>query len=144
MVDYEATLKEFFKEIIVFLERRKNKAEDEIELGRIKTAIAAVSKIAENPKQYADYDYRVKMGLEIWPDAFMPTPLDNSVYLIYNRVLYAIQNLGSEYDYYRKGAQETLLEMLRAIKYKNSTNLFKDLTFLFRSGKSFAVKVNQK
>ena len=70
----------------------------------------------------------------------MPNAYDNSVYLILSKVLYRMSNLDSECEWCRKEAQTALLNARRAIAYKNSKNLFKDIQFLFKSAEKFAVK----
>ena len=140
MIDYDATLQEFFKEVIKFLDNRAARAQDEFEYQRICKAREHVQKIAANPVKYADYNARVAGGVEPQPDAFMPNPRDNSAYLILSKVLHSMEKLNSEFDWYRKEAQEVLLKACRAIAYKNSTNLFKDIKFAFLRPERFAVK----
>lgn len=140
VIDYQATLQEFFKEIIKFLDNRAQYAETELDYQKICKAREDVEKIAANPKKYADYNARVADGIEPQAEAFMPNPHDNSAYLILSKVLHTMGNLDSEFEWYRKEAQDVLLKARRAIVYKNSTNLFKDIQFMFLPAKKFAVK----
>lgn len=140
MIDYNATLQEFFKEVVKFLDNRAARAQDEFEYQRICRAREQIKKIAENPVKYADYNARVVDGLEPHTAAFMPNQRDNSAYLILSKVLHCMGNLNSEFDWHRKKAQETLLKARRAIAYKNSTNIFKDIKFAFMGLEKFAVK----
>ena len=146
MIDYNATLQKFFDEVIKFLDKRKSHAKDEIELKRIVDAIAAVRAVAANPKKYADCNARVKDGLERVDlvEAFMPTPRDNSAYLIYNNVLWQMDKLNSQFDWERVEAQKVLLDMLKRMKYKNATNVFKDFYFPFVSPATYAVRKDSR
>lgn len=65
---------------------------------------------------------------------------DNRVYLAYNAVVNSMDKLDSEYDWYRNDAQQTLLNSLKAIKYRNTTNVLKDFYFPLLSAKKFAIK----
>ena len=51
-------------------------------------------------------------------------------------------DLYSPYDYQRHEAQKILLNGIKQMQYKNSTNLLKDLYFLFVSPKKYAVKTD--
>lgn len=140
MIDYNATLQEFFKEVVKFLDNRASRAQDEFEYQRICKTREQIKKIASNPIIYADYNARVANGVEPHAEAFMPNPRDNSAYLILSKVLHYMGNLNSEFDWCRKEAQDVLLKARRAIAYKNSTNLFKDIKFAFMRPERFAVK----
>ncbi len=142
MNDYNATLQKFFDEVVKFLDKRKSHADSEFEYNRIVDAIATVRAVAANPKKYADYNTRVKDGLERMDlvEAFMPTPRDNTAYLIYNKILWQMDKLNSQFDWERKEAQKVLLAALKQMKYKNSTNILKDLYFPFVSPEKYAVK----
>lgn len=146
MTDYDATLQEFFSDVLLFLERRKQRAKDVDEQNCIIDAIATVQTIARNPFKYADYAVRVKDGLARLSlvDAFMPTPRDNSAYLIYSRVLYYMGNLHSQFDWERAEAQKVLLNARKQMQYKNSTNILKDLYFPFVSPERYGVKKDSK
>ena len=143
MIDYDATLQQFFAECIKFLEKQRSRANDQIALKRINDAISVVSRVAANPKMFRDYDVRVKAGLEPMDlvYAFMPAGTDdNRVYLMYSAVVNSMENLYNEYDWYRAEAQQTLLNSLKAIKYRNTTNILKDFYFPLLSAKKFAIK----
>lgn len=146
MIDYNATLQKFFDEVVLFLEKRKSHAKDEVEQKRIIDAMAEVRAVAANPKKYADYDARVKDGLERMDlvDAFMPTPRDNSAYLIYNKVLWNMAKLHSQFDWERGEAQKVLLNALKQMKYKNAPNVLKNFYFPFVSPEKYAVKKDSK
>ena len=146
MIDYNATLQKFFDEVVLFLEKRKSHAKDEVEQKLIIDAMAEVRAVAANPKKYADYDARVKDGLERMDlvDAFMPTPRDNSAYLIYNKVLWNMAKLHSQFDWERGEAQKVLLNALKQMKYKNAGNILKDFYFPFVSPEKYAVKKDSK
>ncbi|MDO4423842.1 MAG: hypothetical protein Q4C08_03545, partial [Pseudomonadota bacterium] len=68
----------------------------------------------------------------------------NSSFLLYNKVLWNMGKLSSQYSWEREEAQETLLKAKSAMEYKNSTNFLKDFIWPFKSLKSFGVKVKQK
>lgn len=143
MIDYDATLKMFFAEVVKYLEKLQRKAEDNVQQKRIASAIDIVQRVAANPMKYADYTTRVKDGMEGGAviNAFIPDGTnDNSVRLTYSAVVNSMGDLNSEFNWKRKDAQQKLLTALRRLKYKNSTNLLKDLTFAFKSPKSFAVQ----
>lgn len=140
VIDYQATLQEFFKEVLKFLDNRASCAKDEFDYQRICKAREDVKQIAANPSKYADYSARVADGVEPQAEPFMPNPRDNSAYLILRKVLHHMGNLDNEYEWYRKEAQDILLKARRAIAYKNSKNLFKDIQFMFKSAEKFAVK----
>ena len=119
MIDYDATLQQFFAECIKFLEKQRSRANDQIALKRINNAISVVSRVAANPKMFGDYNVRVKAGLEPMDlvYAFMPAGTDdNRVYLMYSAVVDSMENLYNEYDWYRAEAQQTVLHSLKAIK----------------------------
>ena len=146
MIDYNATLQKFFDEVVLFLEKRKSRASSKFEYDRIVDAIAEVRAIAENPTKYADYNARVKDGLERMDlvEAFMPTPRDNSAYLIYNKVLWNMAKLHSQFDWERRESQKVLLNALKQMKYKNASNILKDFYFPFVSPEKYAVKKDSK
>lgn len=146
MIDYDATLQRFFDEIIKFLNNRSDKAKDKFEREHIMNAVRCVSLIAANPKKYADYNMRVQDHLEADPRAFMPSPYDNYVFLLYQGVVNNMDDLNSEFDWVRSNSQAYLLKALKKIKYKNATNVFKDLYYPFLPVSKFAVlaKQNQK
>ena len=146
MIDYNATLQKFFDEVVLFLEKRKSRASGELEYNRIVDAIAVVRAVAENPTKYADYNARVKDGLERMDlvEAFMPNPNDNRVYLIYNKVLWNMAKLHSQFDWERKEAEKVLLNARKQMKYKNSTNILKDLYFPFVSPERYGIKKDSK
>ena len=140
MIDYDATLKSFFDEVILFLDKRKARARDEVEMKRIVDMMAIVRAVSENPRKYADYNARVKDGLVEHAEAFMPTPHDNTAFLIYSGVLWKLSDLYSQFDYQRQEAQKALLSGLKQMKYKNAGNILKDLYFPFISPEKYAVK----
>lgn len=143
MIDYDATLKMFFAEVVKYLEKLQRNAEDEIQSNRCKAAIDVVQRIANNPMKYADYNVRVKDGMETddFVKAFVPTNTrNNALYLVYSVVVNSMGDLHSHFDFHRKQAQQKLLNALKGVKYINSTNLLKDFTFKFKSPKSFAVQ----
>lgn len=146
MTDYDATLQEFFGDVLLFLERRQQRAKDDEEQKCIIDAIAVVQTVARNPVKYADYAVRVKDGLERLSlvDAFMPTPHDNSAYLIYSKVLWNMGKLHSQFDWERAEAQKVLLNARKQMQYKNSTNILKDLYFPFVSPERYGVKKDSK
>ncbi|MBQ5700181.1 MAG: hypothetical protein IIV74_02725 [Alphaproteobacteria bacterium] len=143
MIDYDATLKKFFDEIIVYLQKRLDAAKDKVEQTRIAQAMIQVNKVAENPKKYADYNVRVKDEVEVDPAPFMPKSHDNSVFLIYRNVVWNMADLYSESDYRRQEAQKSLLNSLKQMKYKNASNKLKDLYFPFVSPEKYAVKTDK-
>lgn len=146
MTDYDATLQEFFSDVLLFLERRKQRAKDVDEQKCIIDAIAEVQTVARNPVKYADYAVRVRDGMErpSLVDAFMPTPRDNSAYLIYSKVLWNMGKLHSQFDWERAEAQKVLLNARKQMQYKNSTNILKDLYFPFVSPERYGVKKDSK
>lgn len=145
MIDYDKTLEKFFKQCIVYLEKRSETAKDKYIQENVFDAIWTVQTISDNPRQYADYNTRVKAGLESHTvvDGFMAGTMDNSAYLVYNRVLNIIPSLYSRYSWERETAQESLLNAVKTMEYKNSTNILKDFIWPFRSPESFAEKVKQ-
>lgn len=146
MIDYDKTLEKFFKQCIVYLKKRAETAKDKYIQKDISDAIRTVQTISDNPRQYADYNVRVKAGLESRAvvDGFMAGTRDNSAFLLYNKVLWNMGKLSSQYSWEREEAQETLLKAKSAMEYKNSTNFLKDFIWPFKSLKSFGVKVRQK
>lgn len=141
MVNYDATLKLFFDEIIKYLENLSAKAPDQVVADRITNAINSVSIIRLNPKRYSDYGIRTKIETSDMADAFIPAGTsDNRVYLIYDSVVFAMADLYSPYDWKRAAAREKLLVSIKKIKYINSKSLFKDFTYAFKSPIQFAVK----
>lgn len=147
MINYDATLKQFFAECVKYLEKQRSRAQDQVKIKRINDAIVAVLRVSANPKQFGDYNVRVKAGVETLDmvEAFMPAGTgDNRVYLAYNAVVNSMDKLDSEYDWYRTAAQQTLLNSLKAIKYRNTTNILKDFYFPLLSAKKFAIKSEKK
>ncbi|MBO5662472.1 MAG: hypothetical protein J6S12_01255 [Alphaproteobacteria bacterium] len=146
MIDYDKTLEKFFKQCIVYLEKRAKTAKDKYIQKDIFDAIWTVQTISDNPRQYADYNVRVKTGLESHAvvDGFMAGTRDNSAYLVYSKVLNSMADLDSQFSWKREKAQETLLKAKSAMEYKNSTNFLKDFIWPFKSLKTFGVKVKQK
>lgn len=146
MIDYDKTLEKFFKQCIVYLEKRAKTAKDKHIQQNVFDAIWTVQTISDNPRQYADYNVRVKAGLESHAvvDGFMAGTMDNSAYLVYSKVLNSMADLDSQFSWKREKAQESLLNAVKTMEYKNSTNFLKDLIFPFKSPEAFAVKVKQK
>jgi len=146
VVDFNATLTKFFEEIIKYLEKRAQNAKTLEIRDDVMTAIAAVRRVMAEPKRFADYNVRVKAGLEAHAvvDGFMAGTRDNSVFLLYNGVLWAVNDLYSPYEWEREQAQQKLLNAKKSIEYKNSTNLLKSLYYPFLPEKMFAEKVKQK
>ena len=138
VIDYKATLQEFFKEVLKFLDNRAAYAKDEFDYQKICKAREDVKQIAENPQKYADYAARVADGVDPQPEAFMPNQYDNSAYIILSKVLHYMGNLDSEFDWYREEAQDILLKANHAMRYKNAKGMFKDIRFLFISPKGLA------
>lgn len=143
MVDYDATLRQFFTEIEKYLENLRGKAKDKISANKITATIDVVRRIAANPAKFADYNVRVKEGMESFDvaNAFIPSGSnDNSVYLSFSAVINSMGDLNNRFDYKREQAQKKLLAALKSIKYKNSTNMLKGFVFPFKSPKSFAIQ----
>ncbi|MCM1294529.1 MAG: hypothetical protein NC311_03135 [Muribaculaceae bacterium] len=143
MIDYDATLQMFFVENIKYLEKMKSKAQDKVYATRIMAAIDVVQRIAANPAKFADYNARVKEGMEDFDicNAFIrPGTNDNSAWLSFSAVINSMGDLNNRFDYKREQAQKKLLVALKSIKYKNSTNMLKDFVFSFKSPKSFAIE----
>lgn len=145
MINYDKTLKLFFDEILKYLDKRAKTAKDTSIRDSVLHSINVVRTVAGNPMRYADYDVRVKAGLETnVVEGFMAGTRDNSVYLLYNRVLWVMGDLKSEFEWVRSDAQNVLLGAVRQMKYKNATNLFKDFYFPFLSKEKFAVREKTK
>ena len=143
MIDYDKTLEKFFKQCIVYLEKRAETAKDKYIQKDISDAIRTVQTISDNPRQYADYNVRVKAGLESRAvgDGFMAGTKDSSAHLIYSKVINSMADLNSQFPWEREEAQKILLNAKKAIEYKNSTNFLKDFIWLFKSPEAFAEKV---
>ena len=52
MIDYNATLQDFFAECQKFLKKRASRAKDETELQDIRYAISTVMRVKQNPEKY--------------------------------------------------------------------------------------------
>lgn len=143
MIDYDATLQKFFQEILLFLNKRMERAKDKHDVICIMNTADIVRAVAKNPGKYADYNMRVADKLVEDARAFMPNSSDNSAFMIYQHVLNSMGKLNSPYEWERTEAQRVLLEMLKRIKYKNASNVLKDLYFPFMSAKRFAVQSDQ-
>lgn len=142
-IDYDATLREFFSEILKFLYNQEKTAKDTVKSAKINAAIKMVTQVANNPKKFGDYRARASAGMENgdFVDAFLRgRNNDNGIWLTYSAVLNAMADLSDKNDYKREQAQKKLLNALKTLKYTNSTNLLKDFTFAFKSPKSFAIK----
>jgi hypothetical protein len=87
---------------------------------------------------------RYEAGLIVSSDAFVSDEGDNSAYLIYQRVLYKLTDLYSEFDYQRGQQQKVLLDGLKQMKYENSGNFLKGLYISFVNPKKYAVKKDIK
>lgn len=144
MIDYDATLQKFFQEILLFLNKRMERAKDKHDVICIMNTADIVRAVAKNPGKYADYNMRVADKLVEDARAFMPNSSDNSAFMIYQRVLNSMGKLNSPYEWERTEAQKVLLEMLKQIKYKNDPSVFKDFYFPFVSATRFAIQQVQK
>ena len=142
-MDFDATLKKFFDEIVKYLTKRGQNAKTVEIRDNVLTAISVVRRIMADPAKYSDYNARVKDGLEQHSvvDGFMAGTRDNSVFLLYDGVLWAMKDLYSPYEWEREQARQKLLSAKKAIEYKNSTNLLKDFYYPFLPVKMFAEKV---
>ncbi len=117
MINYDATLKLFFDEIIKYLENLSAKAPDQVVADRITNAINSVSIIRLNPKRYSDYGIRTKIETSGMADAFIPAGTsDNRVYLIYDSVVFSIADLYIPNDWKRGAAREKLFFANKKIK----------------------------
>ncbi len=142
MIDYDATLQKFFDEVIKWLEKTRLQAKDKQRLAQIEKTIAAVRTVAADPKRFAD---RKALSTDVsvfntW--AFLDGHVDSAVYRAYDRVLWSLSDLYGNFDYPREQAQQMLLGFLKQVKYKNSSNIFKDFTYNFISPSHYAVKVD--
>ncbi len=144
MIDYDATLQKFFQEILLFLNKRMERAKDKHDVMCIMNTADIVRAVAKNPGKYADYNMRVADKLVEDARAFMPNSSDNSAFMIYQRVLNSMGKLNSPYEWERTEAQKVLLDMLKQIKYKNDPSVFKDFYFPFVSATRFAIQQVQK
>lgn len=142
MIDYNATLQNFFAECIKFLKKRRSNAADTFIAARITQAIRVIQTIAENPRLYADYKSRIQAGFES-DDVFNAFDPRFDLARTYVQVLYCMQNLNSPNDYERVRAQGALLSGMKKITYANSANVFKDFIYPFMAPKKFAVHVKQ-
>lgn len=143
MIDYDATLKMFFEDVMEYLEKIQSDEKEDSQKYRITDAVAKLVRVADNPMNYADYVARLNEGMETadFVNAFFPTKTqDNKVYLAYFAVVNSMGDLNSEFEDARKEAQQKLLAARRTVKYKLSTNWLKDITFALKSPKSFAIK----
>lgn len=139
MVNYDETLQKFFAEMIVFLNKRRSVAKDEIGLKRIDEAIRCVSAVAKNPRKYADYNARYKAGLIVSPDALMLRGDNNRVYLLYSRFMFnELPMLYSDFDFEREGAQKKLLDALKQMKIENASNVLGAFVKSFQRPEAFA------
>ncbi|MBD5400411.1 hypothetical protein HDR61_01520 [bacterium] len=79
-IDFDATLKMFFMENIIYLEKLRAKTKDKKAADRITTAIDMVGRIIANPQKFADYRVRVKEGMENGQlaEAFIPAGSNNN------------------------------------------------------------------
>ena len=115
MIDYDATLQKFFQEILLFLNKRMERAKDKHDVICIMNTADIVRAVAKNPGKYADYNMRVADKLVEDARAFMPNSSDNSAFMIYQRVLNSMGKLNSPYEWERTEAQKVLLDMLKQI-----------------------------
>lgn len=141
MIDYDATLKKFFDEVIKWLEKTRLKAKDKEQLAQIEKTIADVRTVAANPAKYADQRVRYKENMTGGWD-FLDGRIDPTVFQIYGRILWKLDDLFGSFDYQREQAQKELLSSLKRVKYKNSSNIFKDFSYPLMSPVHFAVKVD--
>jgi len=151
MIDYDATLQSFFEYVIKYLDMRAARAHDKEEAEHIANARVKVQKLAANPKKYADYQARIADRVDPFDydflAAFIPHGTrDNSALLVYSDVVASLSDFYSEYDYARDKAHKTLLNKIKAMKYKTARGgMLKDFYYPFLSPSRFAVKVqNQK
>lgn len=140
MVNYDETLQKFFAEMIVFLNKRRSVAKEEIELKRIDEAIRCVSAVAKNPREYANYNIRQEEGLVVPSEALMLRGNNNRVYLLYSRFMFNdLPKLYSDFDFEREGAQKKLLDALKQMKIENASNVLGAFVKSFQRPEAFAV-----
>ena len=60
IIDCDLTIKDFFKSVIDFLNKRKMSVKAKEERQEIVNCIEKVKKLAENPKKLADMDFFIK------------------------------------------------------------------------------------
>ncbi len=150
MIDYQATVSEFFKSVLAFLLNAASKATDKDELNRIQINMRKIERVAANPIKYASYAARVKDDLVVQSDGFIPVkqPSNNAVFLAFTKVLAALDEMYRMQSVLGCGVrvEEEKMNFLAALKvwkYQTSTSLFKDFVFPFKSATSFAVHVQQ-
>lgn len=145
MIDYNATLQDFFAECQKFLKKRASRAKDETELQDIRYAISTVMRVKQNPEKYSDYVVRITDGLgsSAVADGFA---VDNnfSVYLTYTEVLGLLPDFYGDINWRRQEAQEKLLKALKKMKYVNSSNILKGIYYPFVSPTKFAAKLQNQ
>ena len=139
MIDYDATLTKFFDQIMVFLHNNALRANDAQDYECILKNMDIVETIKDNPRKYADYSVRIQAHVVEDAEAFMRGG-DNSVFLIYSKVMWCLNDFYSKYDYKRREAQKVLENALKSLMYINSKNIFKDLYFPFVPANRFTVQ----
>lgn len=144
IIDYDLTVKDFFKSVNEFLKKKIEKVTDKKEYEAIIKNIEIINKIAQSPKRLSDYDMRVKENLEPDFEGFCKKNakgiiFDNSIWLAFSQVLHAIDEYYNGNTIFDK--EEHLLLAIKKWNYAKSTSLFKDIVFTFKSEKAFATKV---
>lgn len=140
MIDYDATLQKFFNEVLKWLEKMRIKVKDKKQLAQIEQTIINVKTVAKNPQKYADKDTLYRDNPLDWE--FLDAHMNPIVSQVYHRVMLSLPDLLSESSFMREEAQQNLLKSLEVVKYQNSTNLFKDITYNLISPSRYAVKVD--
>ena len=146
LIDYDLTIKDFFKSASDYLTLQKQKAKDKKEYEIIIKNIEIINVLAQDPKRWADYSVRVKAKLEPNADAFIRKNSagmdgDNSAWLAFSQVLFAIDEYyNTRYSVWDK--ENNILKAIKKWKYAISTSWLKDFIFPFKSVESFATRVS--
>ncbi|MBD5391904.1 hypothetical protein HDR66_03810 [bacterium] len=146
-IDYDATLREFFSEVLKFLADQEKRAKGPAARAKINAAVKTVTKIMKDPAKFADHQVRTQHGMQDddFVEAFLRgTEQDNGIWHTFSDVVWLIKDLDSRSEFKRGEARQKLLGALKTMKRANNKNVFKDLYISFVSPEHFAIAAQNK
>lgn len=146
MIDYDKTIKQALYKAMEYLTQLAKKAPDKHKYKLILDNIKKLDKIITNPEKYCDYGEQVKDNLVLDAEAFMPNERDNSKFLALDQVMHAVDEYYSrvKQGFMLDDAEKKLLNKIKAMNYQMSSSWLRDITYPFKSVKSFAVQEKVK
>lgn len=138
MIYYKSLVKDVIEEMIVYLENQKSKVKDVIDLKVLVSEIEKLKKVATNPIRYSDYIVRFRENLIVDLNGLY------DVAVLYGKVMWHAGKLDSKFRCEREFAEKNILDAYKAMKVKNTKNVFEKLKLNLQNPEKIAQNVKQR